>query len=258
MDVSGSTLLITGATSENGLGMAMAQRFRRQGCTVVVSGRRQERLDEIAERHPGLDTVLLDVDDPASFEQAAASLRRSHPDLDAVMTMAGLMLPEDVRDPASAAVGESIITSNLLGTIRTVRTFLPRLLERPRAAILTVSSGLGFVPRADVPSYCASKAGVHFYTDALRMQLADTNVQVVHIVPPAVRTSLMHQEGMEHAMPVDRFADEVMALLRDHPDGEEVLVDAVRFLRFAEANGEYRDAMRMVSPDVHQNEKRST
>jgi uncharacterized oxidoreductase len=183
MDIENSTLLITGATAENGIGMALARRFQQRGSTVIVSGRSQKRLDDLRVTHPELDTIFLDVTNPDSIAAASASLRETHPELDAIMTMAGMMAPEDVHDRASLSTAEDIIVTNLLGTIRTIRAFLPQLLEQPAAAIITVGSGLGFVPRADVPSYSASKAAVRFYTDAIRMQLADTGVQVMLLAP---------------------------------------------------------------------------
>lgn len=245
MDTKTSTLLITGATAENGIGMALARRFQQRGSTVIVSGRSQRRLDELSATHPELDTIYLDVTNPDSIAAASASLRESHPELDTVMTMAGMMAPEDVLDPASLATAEDIIVTNLLGTIRTIRAFLPNLLEQPAATIITVGSGLGFVPRADVPSYSASKAAVRFYTDAIRMQLADTGVQL--LAPPAVRTSLMHQENMERAMPIDEYADEVMTILLNEPGAAEILVERVKPLRFAEAEGTYHDHMQRLS-----------
>ena len=244
MEIGNSTLLITGATAENGIGMALARRFQQRGSTVIVSGRSQWTSSTILDTtHPELDTIFLDVTNPDSIAAASASLRETHPELDAVITMAGMMAPEDVHDPASLSTAEDIIVTNLLGTIRTIRAFLPQLLEQPAATIITVGSGLGFVPRADVPSYSASKAAVRSYTDAIRVQLAASGVEVMLLTPPAVRTSLMHQEHLERAMPVDDYADEVMTILADEPDADEILVDRVKPLRFAEANGTYHQLM---------------
>ena len=239
MDTTRSTVLITGATTENGIGMALAHRLHRRGNKVVISGRSQRRLDEIAATYPEFVTVRIDVTDPDSIAAARESLSRTHPDLDAIMTMAGMMLPEDIYDEASVSIAEDIVVTNLLGTIRTIRAFLPQLLTRPAATIITVGSGLGFVPRADVPSYSASKAAIRSYTDAIRLQLADTGVQVILLAPPAVRTSLMQQEQLGRAMPLDDFADEVMSILANDPNAEEILVEGVKPLRFAEANGTY-------------------
>jgi uncharacterized oxidoreductase len=250
MDTEHSTVLITGATNENGIGIALARRLADRGSTVIVSGRNRGRLYGIAAEHPDLDTIHLDVDDRQSIATAVTSLARTHPELDAVMTMAGIMVPEDLHDPESVAVAEEIVASNLIGTIRTVRAFLPGLEQRPAATIVMVSSGLGFVPRADVPSYSASKAGVRAYADAIRLQLQDSNVQVALLVPPAVRTSLMHQEHMEAAVPVDQFADEVMAILINDPQVTDIVVEQVRPLYESEANGNRDELMRALIKDA--------
>lgn len=250
MDTENSTILLTGATNDTGIGMALARRLHDRGCTVIISGRNRERLDGIAKEHPEFSTLHLDVDDPVSIAAAVGDLAASHPALDAIMTLAGVMVPEDVRDPESISVAEEIVESNLLGTIRTVRAFLPHLLQRPTAAIVMVSSGLGFVPRADVPSYSASKAGVRAYADAVRLQLEDTNIHVALLVPPAVRTSLMHQEHMKDAVPVDDFADQVMDILIKEPHVKDIVVEAVKPLHDAEANGNRDELMRALLRDA--------
>lgn len=250
MDTESSTVLFTGATNENGIGMALARRLHDRGCTVIISGRNRERLYAVAKEHPEFHTLHLDVDDPASIAAAVASLAGSHPNLDAIATMAGVMVPEDVREAGSVTIADEIVSSNLLGTIRTVRAFLPQLLERPAATILMVSSGLGFVPRADCPSYSASKAAVRAYADSIRLQLEDTDIHVALLVPPAVRTSLMHQEHMDNALPVDDFADDVMSILVNDPRVRDIVVDAVKPLHDAEANGNRDELMRMLLQDA--------
>jgi uncharacterized oxidoreductase len=245
MKSTGNTILVTGGTS--GLGLGLALRWQAAGNTVVVAGRRTELLDEIAAEHPGIGTLHLDVTDPASIATATADVLARYPDLDVLVTMAGIMLAEDVRDPASLAVAEDTVTTNLLGTIRMVSALLPHLLGREHAAILTVSSGLAFTPLAVTPTYNATKAAVHQYTEGLRLQLAGTSVQVHELVPPAVQTALMGQQDSPHAMPLAEYLDETMALLAADPDADEVLVDRVRFLRFAEVEGRYDAAVAAVN-----------
>jgi uncharacterized oxidoreductase len=235
MDTTRSTVFVTGGTS--GIGLGLALRLRAAGSTVVIGGRRTDRLEALAAEHPGSGTQQIDVTDPASITAAARAVTTAYPELDAVVTTAGIMLPEDLTDPGHVQVAERTVATNLLGTIRSIDAFLPALLRRPAAAVITVSSGLGFVPMPLTPTYSATKAAVHSYTQALRVQLAGHPVQVTELVPPAVRTELMGQRDSSHAMPLEEFLDEVMAILTDRPDAEEVLVERVRFLRFAEAEG---------------------
>ena len=244
MKTTGNTVLITGATS--GIGLGLAERLSARGDTVIVAGRRRALLDEIVATHPGVHAVELDVADPGSIRAAFETVTREHPDLDVVVTMAGIMLPEDLRDPAHLDVAESIATTNLLGTIRTAAAFGPWLAAKPDGVLMTVSSGLAFVPLPVTPTYSATKAAVHSFTQSLRVQWADTPLQVVELVPPAVQTTLMGQQDDESAMPLEEFLDETVRILEQQPDVEEVLVQRVRFLRDAEAEGRHADVLALL------------
>jgi len=236
MKTTGNTIFFTGGTS--GLGLGLARRFRDLGNTVIISGRRQDLLDRIA-AEDGIEGIALDVADPDSIAAAFETVTTKHPDLNVVVTMAGIMQVEDLHDPAHLATSEETIGINLLGTIRTITAFTPYLLKQADPAILTVSSGLAFVPLAMTPTYSATKAAVHSYTQSLRAQLANTPLQVIEVVPPAVRTALLSQENDERAMPLDEYLDETMELLQQHPDADEILVDRVRILRDAERENRY-------------------
>lgn len=246
MKTTGRTILITGGTS--GIGLGLAQRFAALGNTVVVAGRRKEQLDRIAEEHPGIDTLHLDVTDPASIAAAADELATTHPPLDVLVNMAGVMLPEDLTDPAHLGTAELTVATNLLGPIRVTTALLPQLRRQDDATVVNVSSGLAFVPLPATPTYNATKAAIHSWTQSLRVQLAGTSVGVVELVPPAVQTDLMPAlRTAEHAMPLDAFLDEVVQILTTQPNVEEVLVDRVRFLRFAEREGRTDDVLAMLA-----------
>ena len=244
MKTTGNTILITGGTS--GIGLGLALRFHQAGNKVIIAGRRKGLLDAITAEHPGVEGLVLDVTDPASIAGAHETVTRAHPELNVLVNMAGIMLPEDVRDPGFLAIAESTVGTNLLGPIRILAAFVPFLVKQPDAAVINVSSGLAFVPHPISPTYSATKAALHSFTEALRVRLADTPVQVLELVPPAVRTTLMGQQDSESAMPLEDFLDETMELLRTEPDAKEILVENVKFLRFAEANGDYDDALAML------------
>jgi uncharacterized oxidoreductase len=239
MDISGNTIFIPGSTS--GIGLALAVELQARGNTVIVGGRRAELLGQISAAHPGIDTVQIDTADPASIESAAKDVLARHPGLNVLVAMAGIMRIEDWRQPESfLASAESVITTNVLGPIRLIAAFVEHLRAQPAATIVTVSSGLGFAPLTVTPSYNASKAAIHMLTESLRLQLADTTVQVTELVPPSVRTALLPgQENSEFAMPLDDFVAEVLALLQAQPDAREIQVERVKFLRYGEARGDY-------------------
>ena len=128
----------------------------------------------------------------------------------------------------------------MLGPIRLIAAFIEHLQSQPDATLMTVSSGLGFTPLAVTPSYSASKAAIHLLSESIRLQYADTSVQVIELVPPSVRTSLVPgQESSEVAMPLDEFVAEALALFETEPDAKEIQVDRVKFLRYGEARGDY-------------------
>jgi short-subunit dehydrogenase involved in D-alanine esterification of teichoic acids len=239
MNISGNTIFIPGATS--GIGLALAVELHAKGNSVIVGGRRAERLERIAAEHPGLDTVTIDTADPASIAAAAKQVLANHPDLNVLVTMAGIMHAEDWHNPESfLASAESIITTNVLGPIRLIGAFIEQLQSQPDATIITVSSGLAFAPLKVTPSYNASKAAIHMLSESIRLQLADTAVKVKELVPPSVRTALLPgQEDNDVAMPLDEYVAEVVGLLENRPDDNEIQVERVKFLRYGEARGDY-------------------
>jgi uncharacterized oxidoreductase len=128
----------------------------------------------------------------------------------------------------------------VLGPVRLIAAFIEHLQSRPDATIVTVSSGLAFTPLAVTPSYNASKAAIHLLSESIRLQLADTSVKIVELVPPSVRTELVPgQQDSEVAMPLEEFTAEVVALLEAQPHAKEIQVEQVKFLRYGEARGDY-------------------
>ena len=236
MDLSNRTVLVVGGTS--GIGRELARRFAAAGSTVAVGGRSPEALSELAGE--GFGTFAVDVTDSTSVAAARDAVLARYPALDTVVTMSGVMLLEDLRDPAHFAAAETTIDTNLLGTIRVVDAFTPHLVRRGAGTFITVTSGIAFLPFPPMPGYAASKAGVHAYSEALRAQLDGTGVDVVELVPPAV--AVAGQEKVNpNALPLDDFATEVMQLLSEHPTPREVLVKGVLMHRWAERDGTYDD-----------------
>jgi uncharacterized oxidoreductase len=235
VNVTNRTVFIAGATS--GIGLELARRFAGAGSGVIVGGRRTDLLEKLAAE--GFATVPIDVTDQASIDRARDTILNSHPSLDTIVTMSGVGIPEDLRDPAHFSAAEKTIDTNLLGTIRVIDAFTPHLIGRGTGTIITVSSGIGFLPFPVMPTYAASKAGVHAYTEALRAQLAGTGVEVSELVPPAVATTPEQAQRNPRALELDAFATEVMDLLQTDPTPHEILVKGVLMHRWAERDGTY-------------------
>jgi uncharacterized oxidoreductase len=254
MKISGNTIFIPGATS--GIGLALAIALQDKGNKVIVGGRRQQLLDQIEAEHPGIEAVRIDTADADSIQGVATEVLAQHPDLNVLITMAGVMKIEDWHTPEGfLASAESTITTNVLGTIRLIAAFIEHLQTRPEATVITVSSGLGFTPLKVTPSYNASKAAVHLLTETLRLQFAGSTVEFKELQPPAVRTDLVPgQRDSEWAMPLEEFVREMVDILENEPHVKEIQVENVKFLRYSEARGDYEHAVAVLnSADPHSN-----
>ncbi len=238
MKPTGNTILITGGGS--GIGRGLAEAFHRLGNKVIIAGRRKQVLDETTAANPGMTSVALNIEDAASISSFAEKIIADFPTLNIVIHNAGIMRPEDFLNKPDAADAEAIVTTNLLGPIRLTAALLPHLKKQPHATIMTVSSGLGFIPLALTPTYCATKAAVHSWSESIRYQLKSTNVEVVELAPPYVQTELMgsQQAADPRAMPLKDYLDEVINIIKTQPSATEILVERVKPLRFAASNGQ--------------------
>lgn len=233
MKMSGNTILITGGAS--GIGRELAERFHAQGNTVIIAGRRKDRLDDVAAAHGGITGYVLDIDSNDAIQAFAAKVIEEHPDLNVVINNAGIMMFEDLTQSRDLADAEATITTNLLGPIRLTNALIDHLVSKPDAAIVNVSSGLAYVPLVATPTYSATKAAIHSYTVSLRDALRG-KVEVIELAPPAVQTELTPGQSTRPGyLPLNDFMEEVMTLFAQQPTPPEILVEKVGFLRFAEA-----------------------
>lgn len=240
MKNSGNTILITGGGS--GIGEALAHRFHDSGNTVIIAGRRPDALEKAAAGRANVHTIELDVESADGIDAFAERLLASHPDINVLINNAGIMRPEEADHRRDLADAEATVATNLLGPIRLTNALIDHLGAQPDAAIVNVSSGLGFVPLVATPTYSATKAAIHAYTVALRHTLKD-RVEVIELVPPAVQTGLTPgQETREGYLPLNDFIEEVMSLFEQEPTPPEILVERVGFLRNAEAEGRFAGA----------------
>ena len=245
MNQTGNTILITGGGS--GIGQALAHRFHDLGNTVIVSGRRRDTLEAAVAGRPNMHAIELDVESAQDIASFAKRLLVEHPTLNVLVNNAGIMRFEAVDQSRDLDDAKRTIDTNLLGPIRLTDALIDHLASQPGAAIVNVTSGLAFVPLLITPTYNATKAAIHSYTVALREILKD-RVEVIELAPPAVQTRLTPgQESRPGYQPLDEFADEVMALFARQPTPSEILVERVRFLRFAEAEGRYDATVKQLN-----------
>jgi len=253
MNPTGNTILITGGGS--GIGRGLAEAFHKQGNQVIISGRRQSVLDDTTQANPGMKSYTLDIEDDVDIESFAARVTENFPSLNVVINNAGIMSTEDYAvDPVDLSAAESIIGINLLGPIRLTAALLPTLRQQAHATIVTVSSGLAFMPLALTPTYCATKAAIHSWTQSLRYQLRNTHIEVLELVPPYVQTELNgpQQAADPRAMPLADYISETVSLLDNPPASGEILVERVLPLRWAEKNGNFEQIFDHLNGSFHE------
>ena len=250
MNISGNTILITGGGS--GIGRGLAEAFHKRDNKVIVVGRRAETLRDLVAANPGMQSLILDIADSDSIRSLADQVASRFPALNVLINNAGIMQAETIASADYLGVAEETVTINLLGPIRLTAALLPHLMRQPGSAVLTVSSGLAFVPMALTPTYSATKAAIHSYSMALRRQLKGTT-EVIEIAPPYVQTHLMgdHQAVDSRAMPLAEFIDEVMQILAAQPTVDEVIVERCKPLRFAAENGAMATMFEAINAMAH-------
>ncbi len=195
MKLSGNTILITGGTS--GIGLELATQLSKRNNTIIVTGRDPNKLREIQKKLPGVHTYQSDVSDPAAIVSLYQRVTKDFPDLNVLMNNAGVMRMLSLNGQNGLQDIGREIEINMLGPVRMVEQFLPFLKTKRHAAIINTSSGLAFLPLPSAPIYCATKAGIHSYTQSLRVQLQNTNVKVFELAPPGTSTPLMDNFGSD-------------------------------------------------------------
>jgi uncharacterized oxidoreductase len=232
MKIAGNTIFITGGGS--GIGRGLAEAFHTLGNKVIIAGRRERMLHETVAANAGMEYLVFDQDGAAGALRLADEMRERFPKLNVLANNAGIQRVEDLTS-GDISDAEATINTNLLGPIRITAALVRQLMSQPQGAILNVSSTLAMVPAAMMPSYCASKAAIHSYTQSLRYQLRNTSLQVIEIIAPWVQTELQGDRGMNpKAMPLKEYISETMDVLKNFPQATEIVIGRAEPMRFAE------------------------
>jgi len=204
MKIADKTILITGGTS--GIGFELAAQLLRLGNTVIITGRDPAKLAAAQKNLPQVHTLQSDVSDPQAIPVLFDKVTKAFPALNILINNAGIMRKINLHDADLEDIAREIET-NLSGPVRMVKQFLPHLKTRESAAIINVSSGLAFIPFPISPVYSATKAGLHAYTECLRVQLKNTRIKVFELAPPATDTPLLtgdfHPDDMKGVRVMD-------------------------------------------------------
>ncbi len=189
MNTKNNTLLITGGAT--GIGFAIAESFVTAGNTVIICGRRRNKLEEAKRKLPNINIRSCDVSRESDRKELFKWVKDNFSNLNILINNAGIQRMVNLKKGMAGLTGaEAEIETNLVAPIWMSAYFIPLLIKQKEAAIVNISSGLGFVPIASMPIYCATKAAVHSFTLSLRHQLKDTSIKVFEVVPPMVDTDL--------------------------------------------------------------------
>jgi len=227
MKLTENTIFITGGGT--GIGRGLAEALHKLGNKVIISGRRKEHLDATTKANPGMDSIELDILDPANIASVAKKLISDYPALNVLINNAGIMLIDDAAGKIDDQLLTSTITTNLLGPIRLTSALIEQLKKQPKGTIIYNTSALAFVPLALTAVYSATKAALHSYVLSQRHKLKGTSVNILEIAPPWVQTDLLNSKEEARAMPLKNFIEETMKVLGT--DAEEVLVEQAKPFR---------------------------
>jgi len=212
MEFKANTVLITGGAS--GIGFALAERFIQAGSSVIICGRREDKLKEAQSKYPELHIRVCNVAKPAERTGLFAWVTESFPGLNMLVNNAGIQQRIELQKrPSWETLGEEVAI-NLEAPIHLSTLFIPHLLKQERPAIINITSGLSFVPKANVPVYCATKSALHSFTLSLRHQLSGTPIDVIEIIPPAVDTDLGGKGLHTFGVPLNEFTDGIVKQLK--------------------------------------------
>ena len=216
MKTTNNTILITGGSA--GIGFEMAKLFSEAGNQVIITGRNKERMDKAIAKLKNTTDIVSDVTDAQDVDNLVAQLQKDYPDLNVVINNAGSAHYYNMTEPGINAFEKASqeMLTNYLSIIRLNEKLLPLLKRRSEAAIVNVSSIVAFAGRAStLPTYAASKAALHSYTNSLRILLDESPIKVFELMPPLVDTEFSAMiGGADNGIPPKQVAEDLIAAIQ--------------------------------------------
>jgi uncharacterized oxidoreductase len=210
MKISNNKILITGGAS--GIGLGLTERFIQENNTVIICGRREEVLAAAAAKFPSVITKVCDLSDENERMDLLNWVEQNHPDTNVLINNAGIQNWMRVEEEGFYDRANEEITTNVLAPIHLANLFagLPSI-----KTIINVTSGLAFIPLAQAPVYCATKAFMRSFTMSLRRQLKEANIEVIEMIPPALNTDLGGKGLHDAYPPVSEFIASIFEQLKE-------------------------------------------
>lgn len=225
MIVSGNKILVTGASK--GIGKALVDEFLALGNDIIAVSRDKKLLEAQYGNHDNVSIHTCDLGDKNEIDRLILYIEKEHPDLNILVNNAGIQYNYDIqkeRQLLDKIEHENRV--NFLAPIRLITLLLPTIALNANAAVVNISSGLALVPKMQAPSYCATKAGIHIFSKALRYQL--DHVKVFEIIPPLVDTEMTFGRGKGKISP-EKLVKEFMKSFRKN--NYEVSIGKVKLLK---------------------------
>jgi uncharacterized oxidoreductase len=187
MNLSNNTMLITGGSS--GIGLELSKVLIKKGNTVIICGKSSEKLKVAKTLDPKLITYQCDLADVTACHDFAEKLIHNHPDLNILINNAAIAHKLDfVKDDRVLELAENEYQTNLMAPIRLIKLLYNSLSKNENAAIVNITTGLVYAPRAIYPFYNSSKSAIHSFTQTLRYNLRNEKIKVIEVLFPAVDT----------------------------------------------------------------------
>src|SRR4051812_24932461 len=209
MNLTNNKILITGGAS--GIGLGLTERFIQEKNTVVICGRRESILNEVATRFPSVITRVCDLSIENDRIKLYNWISENHPDLNVLVNNAGIQQWMSISDPDFYVRAKEEMKINIEAPVHLTSLFVQL---KSLQTIMNVSSGLAFTPLTKTPVYGATKSFIHSFTLSLRQLLKSKNVEVIEIIPPALNTDLGGKGIHDTAPPVSAFIEAVFGQLK--------------------------------------------
>jgi uncharacterized oxidoreductase len=214
MKTTGNTIFISGGSA--GIGLAIAKKLSAEGNKVIINGRSEERLQSALKELDNAVSIQGDLSVQADRISIAEQLKSNHPNVNMIINNAGAAFMNDLSDVNnnSAEKAYQEINTNYISVIDFTSLVLPLLLQQEEAAIVNVSSIAAYRGNKYLPTYSASKAALHSYTQGLR-DVFSTNekLNVYEVYPPLVNTEFSVEIGGANGIPASEVADELFVAL---------------------------------------------
>jgi uncharacterized oxidoreductase len=217
MKTTGNTILITGGSA--GIGFEIAKLLIENGNKVIITGRDEKRLQSAASKLKNVTAIVSDVSKEQDVDQLVEKLTKDFPDLNMVINNAGRALVYNITDVNANAFDKAAdeMLTNYLSIVRLNEKLLPQLKKQEEAAIINVSSVVALVPGSDLPTYSASKAALHSYTQTLRIALQKNSViKIFELMPPLVDTELSQEIGGSNGIHPSVVAKDLLNALQNN------------------------------------------